>query len=92
MGKVIEVEGDRCLEDKHGVTYPLSVMEEIKVGALKNSCWLKNGARQKNLLLFERSQEKAVLRSRGASAKAARLFPWLISRKKLLLRNCDNMV
>ena len=30
-GKVVEENGDRCLEDKHGVTYPLSVMDSIKV-------------------------------------------------------------
>ena len=31
VGKVVEVDGDRCLEDKQGVTYPLAVMEEIKL-------------------------------------------------------------
>ncbi|MEL4897153.1 hypothetical protein [Crocosphaera sp. Alani8] len=30
-GKVIEVKGDRQLEDKQGVTYPLSVIEQVKV-------------------------------------------------------------
>ncbi len=30
-GKVLLENGDRQLEDKHGVTYPLSVMEDIKV-------------------------------------------------------------
>ncbi|MGK7954845.1 MAG: DNA primase, partial [Crocosphaera sp.] len=30
QGKVVEENGDHCLEDKHGVTYPLGVMEEIK--------------------------------------------------------------
>ncbi len=28
-GRVVEENGDRCLEDKHGVTYPLAVMENI---------------------------------------------------------------
>ncbi len=28
-GKVVEENGDRCLEDKQGVTYPLAVMENI---------------------------------------------------------------
>ncbi|MDJ0583199.1 phage/plasmid primase, P4 family [Crocosphaera sp.] len=31
VGKVIEVNGDRQLEDKQGVTYPLSVIEQVKV-------------------------------------------------------------
>ncbi|MDJ0599558.1 MAG: hypothetical protein QNJ37_12030 [Crocosphaera sp.] len=30
-GKVVEVNGDLWLEDKHGVTYPLTVMDSIKV-------------------------------------------------------------